>query len=248
MTIVISKKIFRTAFIAVLSVAIASCGTASKISDGGTYLSLDQMPDAGVYLPAPPAENSVEFVADSARYEWGKSIRGTARGEQAVRDAESDIDYFLDIFAEPMGVKITEDNAPFLYAFLKKGMKTIRLGVTKVKDKYMRLRPFVHFGEPTAVPGDEEELRGTGSYPSGHTVRGWGLALLLSEICPEHQDAILQRGYDYGESRVIVGFHYQSDVNAARSAAAASVSRMHADKAFMKDLARAKKEFRKISH
>ena len=236
---------FRPAFIAALAISLSSCGTANR---GKTYVDLSQMPDAGVYLPAPPAENTVEFLADSARYEWGKTVRGTARGEQAVRDAKTGTDYFMEIFAEPLGVLITKDNAPFLYDFLARSIRTIRLGVTKAKDKYMRLRPFVHFGEPTAVPGDEEELRGTGSYPSGHTVRGWGLALLLSEICPEHQDAILQRGYDYGESRVIVGFHYQSDVNAARSAAAASVSRMHADKTFMKDLARAKKEFRKISH
>ena len=236
---------FRLAFIAALAISLSSCGTANR---GKTYVDLSQMPDAGVYLPAPPAENTVEFLADSARYEWGKTIRGTARGEQAVRDAKTGTDYFMEIFAEPLGVRITKDNAPFLYDFLARSIRTIRLGVTNAKDKYMRLRPFVHFGEPTAVPGDEEELRGTGSYPSGHTVRGWGLALLLSEICPEHQDAILQRGYDYGESRVIVGFHYQSDVNAARSAAAASVSRMHADKTFMKDLARAKKEFRKISH
>ena len=236
---------FRPAFIAALAISLSSCGTANR---GKTYLAISQMPDAGVYLPAPPAENTVEFLADSARYEWGKTVRGTARGEQAVRDAKTGTDYFMEIFAEPLGVLITKDNAPFLYDFLARSIRTIRLGVTNAKNKYMRVRPFVHFGEPTSVPGDEEELRGTGSYPSGHTVRGWGLALLLSEICPEHQDAILQRGYDYGESRVIVGFHYQSDVNAARSAAAASVSRMHADKAFMKDLARAKKEFRKISH
>lgn len=234
---------FRPAFIAALAISLSSCGTANR---GKTYVDLSQMPDAGVYLPAPPAENTVEFLADSARYEWGKTIRGTARGEQAVRDAKTGTDYFMEIFAEPLGVRITKDNAPFLYDFLARSIRTIRLGVTNAKNKYMRVRPFVHFGEPTSVPGDEEELRGTGSYPSGHTVRGWGLALLLSEICPEHQDAILQRGYEYGESRVIAGYHYQSDVNAARSAAAASVSRMHADKTFMKDLARAKKEFRKL--
>ena len=234
---------FRPAFIAALAISLYSCGTANR---GKTYVDLSQMPDAGVYLPAPPAENTVEFLADSARYEWGKTIRGTARGEQAVRDAKTGTDYFMEIFAEPLGVRITKDNAPFLYDFLARSIRTIRLGVTNAKNKYMRVRPFVHFGEPTSVPGDEEELRGTGSYPSGHTVRGWGLALLLSEICPEHQDAILQRGYEYGESRVIAGYHYQSDVNAARSAAAASVSRMHADKTFMKDLARAKKEFRKL--
>ena len=238
---------------AAMMVSLSACGTASKSagtagtsSDVKTYLTLAQMPDAGVYLPPPPAENSVDFLADSARYEWGKSLRGTARGEQAVQDAQWEIDYLLDIYAGPLGVKLTQAENPFLYNFLKKSLETINLGVTKAKAKYMRTRPYVHFGEPTPVPQDEEVLRTNGSYPSGHTVRGWGIALLLSELCPERQDAILQRGFAYGESRVIVGFHYQSDVNAARFAAAASLARMHADPLFMKDLNRAKKEFHRL--
>ena len=47
---------------------------------------------------------------------------------------------------------------------------------------------------------------------------------------------------------ILYYFFRPAFIAAQRSAAAASVSRMHADKTFMKDLARAKKEFRKISH
>ena len=110
----------------------------------------------------------------------------------------------------------------------------------------MRKRPYVQFNEPTLVPRDEEELRHSGSYPSGHTARGWAMALILIELNPEAQDKLLKRGYEYGESRVIAGFHYQSDVDIARVAASGVVARLHADKAFCRQLEKAKKEYARL--
>ena len=75
---------------------------------------------------------------------------------------------------------------------------------------------------------------------------GWSVALILVEVNPEAQDAILKRGYDYGESRVIVGAHYESDVSMARLVASAAVARLHADPEFMRDMAAARDEFRKV--
>ena len=101
----------------------------------------------------------------------------------------------------------------------------------------------MEFNEPTPVPEDEEKLRTNSSYPSGHTTKGWAFALVLSEINPDRQDEILKRGFEYGESRVIVGFHYQSDVDAARVITSALVSRLHANDEFMIQLTKAKEEF-----
>ena len=93
----------------------------------------------------------------------------------------------------------------------------------------------------------EPHYRNTGSYPSGHSATGWGIALVLSEINPARQEEILKRGYEIGESRVIAGFHYQSDVDNARLAGSAAVARLHADKSFMKQLQKAKDEFTRLS-
>ena len=49
-----------------------------------------------------------------------------------------------------------------------------------------------------------------------------------------------------GESRVICGYHFQSDVDAARIVASAVVARLHANKAFMKQLNKAKAEFARL--
>ena len=55
---------------------------------------------------------------------------------------------------------------------------------TKPKTAITRLRPYVRYQEPTLIPADEETLCENGSYPSGHSIRGWATALLLCEINP----------------------------------------------------------------
>ena len=49
-----------------------------------------------------------------------------------------------------------------------------------------------------------------------------------------------------GESRVICGYHFQSDVDAGRLTAAGAVARLHADPGFIKQLNKAKKEFARL--
>ena len=121
------------------------------------------------------------------------------------------------------------------------------LSTRHAKMHYMRKRPFAYFKEDTPLLDQQRGLANNGSYPSGHTAIGWATALVLSEINPSRQDEILKRGYEMGQSRVICGFHFQSDVDAARMVAAAVVARLHADKDFNKQLRKAKKEFRKLN-
>ena len=108
-------------------------------------------------------------------------------------------------------------------------------------------RPFAQYNEHTWGRFDNErELRFNGSYPSGHTSLGWSTALVLSEMVPELQDTLLRTGFQYGESRVIVGAHYQSDVDAGFLCGTTAVAVMHASEYFQKDLAAARKEYCKI--
>ncbi|MFT4021066.1 MAG: phosphatase PAP2 family protein, partial [Acinetobacter sp.] len=74
---------------------------------------------------------------------------------------------------------------------------------------------------------------------------GWSTALILAEIRPDRQNEILKRGYEYGQSRVICGVHWQSDVDAGRITGSAIVARLHADAGFMKQLDQAKREIQK---
>ena len=126
-------------------------------------------------------------------------------------------------------------------------MLTVRLCATKPKTAITRLRPYVRYNEPTLIPADEETLRQNGSYPSGHSIRGWVTALLLCEINPDAQDEILALGYQWGQSRVIAGYHWQSDVDAARLLASAGYARLHTHQQFLADMAAARAEYAKLA-
>ena len=57
------------------------------------------------------------------------------------------------------------------------------------------------------------------SYPSGHAAFGMSCAILLAAIVPEKRAELFARGKQYGESRLIVGAHYPTDVEVGARAA-----------------------------
>jgi len=105
-----------------------------------------------------------------------------------------------------------------------------------------RRRPFIDFPNLAKCPLTTEGLGATGSYPSGHAISGWLWASALAEIAPAFADALFARGEAFGDSRVVCGFHYPSDVAAGRLVASALLARLHADPKFLSDLGQAKKE------
>ena len=216
--------------------------TACK-AEVASFLTYDEIPTAAKFLPLPPKPGEDAFYNDKYRYEWGKTMRNTARGQMAKEDAVHTLAYFSKIYSEPFGLEISKEKTPEIYALLERLLATTKLCKDKSKKRIMRKRPYVEFNEPTAVPEDEENLRYNSSYPSGHTTMGWGIALALAEINPARQDEIIKRGFEYGESRVIVGFHYQSDVDAARLITSTLLNRLHANDEFVAQLQKAKAEF-----
>ena len=251
------KKIFVVLF-AVLMAFAPSCYAEDMTALGGnnnvyvgdenaSFLSEDEIPTGAKFLPLPPKPGEDAFYNDWRRYEWGKTMRDTERGQQAAKDAVHTMEYFSEIYSEPFGLTISQENTPEIYKLLERILATTRMCNQKSKSRLMRTRPFAQFHEPTPVPEDEERLSTNSSYPSGHTSMGWAIALVLAEINPARQDEILKRGFEYGESRVIVGFHYQSDVDAARVITSALVNAMHTKDDFKNQMQKAKDEFSRLS-
>lgn len=206
-----------------------------------------QMPNAVHFLPPPPDTASAAFQYDRAQYRWGKEQRkDPVRLAIAVGDAIWSVDNICKIYSGVLGIDISQENTPAIYRMLTLGLLTTDQAGKLPKNHYMRTRPYVFFNEPTIYPSDEKWLRNNGSYPSGHTILGWSAALLLTEMAPDKADTILARGYMYGQSRVIAGYHWQSDVDAARLVASAAVARLHADKRFLKLMKKARKEYKKM--
>lgn len=223
-----------------------------KIKDKRTnpdlfFLEITDVPNSLNLLPPPPAANSVYFLYDKAQYDWGRFQRDTPRGEQAVQDARVGGSGVPKAFSEAFGIQITEEDTPEIYKLITNMREDAGdLATRHAKEYYMRIRPFSFFNEMTCNPEQQEELSTNGSYPSGHTAIGWATALVLAEINTDRQNEILKRGYEMGQSRVICGYHWQSDVDAARIVASGVVARLHADDKFNAQLDKAKKEFDKL--
>ena len=213
---------------------------------GKPYLAEDQLPDLIQCLPAPPDTLSAAFEYDLERYEWGKAQRSdTALVAVVMRDAIWGIEPLLEQFSEAFGLEITPEDTPEIWRLMENSILTTDLMRVKPKAYYQRQRPFVRFNEPPLC-ADDEQYRGEGSYPSGHTMRGWSAAMLLSEINPAAANALYARGWQYCEHRVIAGAHWQSDVDATRVGASIGVTALHTSQAFQEQMARAKEEFRRL--
>ena len=210
------------------------------------YFSFRELPNMLKWAPAPPDTMGAAFTYDIMQYMWGKEMRqNKERADIAIRDAVYSLECIAQEFSKPFGLTISEENTPEIWKLLRDAKATCEAISGFPKYYYKRKRPFVRFQEPTATPQFEPELRRNFSYPSGHTILGWASALLLTEINPERADTILARGMMYGESRVIVGAHWQSDVDAGRLAAAAAYARMHTSDRFLEQMRRARQEFQK---
>src|SRR5690606_24424121 len=64
--------------------------------------------------------------------------------------------------------------------------------------------------------GSYEGLRGNGSFPSGHTNHGYAQGTVLATLLPELGPQILARTSEYGDNRLVLGFHYPLDVMGGR--------------------------------
>ena len=69
----------------------------------------------------------------------------------------------------------------------------------------------------------------------------------MVEVAPDHQDEILRRGYEYGHNRLIVGYHWFTDIEATRQMTSALVARLHADPTFRELMAGARAEYEKLT-
>ena len=212
------------------------------------FLTAQEAPDSQAILPPPPAFDSVDFLRDKALYDWGVAQRRTPRGKLAWQDADVKAENIPLLFTQAFGYPLSQEQAPEIYRLMITMKEDAGTWATaSAKKHYQRIRPFSFYGVPTCRQEDEKTLAGEGSYPSGHTTIGWALALVLAEINPARQQEILRRGLEIGESRVICGYHWQSDIDAARIMAAAVVARLHSNAQFIQQMIKAKEEFKRLA-
>jgi acid phosphatase (class A) len=210
---------------------------------GAGYLPTGAAPDSLAFLPLPPASRSPAMARDEAASRAGLGMRGSPRWDQAAIDAvlfaTGDT---TNVFSCAAGITINAQNTPKLNALLRKAGPDLGMAVYPAKRKYMRARPFMVNHQPTCTPRDEAVLRTDGSYPSGHAAIGWGWGLLLAELIPDRSSRLVARGRAFADSRRICNVHWLSDTEEGGVVASAVVARLHAEPAFLADMAAARQE------
>ena len=190
-------------FIALLFAGIVAYGQSNH------YLTKEEAPLDTTFIGPPPEFVSLLFEQDFHMYQYGKTLRKTERGQQAIKDANTSTDNLLEVFSEAFGMTLSKENTPEIYKLISRMKEDAGSYATRcTKNKYMRTRPYALYNEPTSVPEAEEGLRNNGSYVSGHSATGIAVAMVLACINPERQNQLYKRGLDFGDSRWIVGFHH----------------------------------------
>jgi membrane-associated phospholipid phosphatase len=130
------------------------------------------------------------------------------------------------------------------------------LSAFKNDKAYWRTRPIAEFGDkaetcvaPVDMAGyahedltDPYDLRKSSSYPSGHSFRGMLTGLVLAEVHPEHAPELIDRGEEFGESRVICGFHWENDIVAGRIVAMKIMDALRAKPEFKAEIEKIRRD------
>jgi|ERR1700733_833509 len=206
------------------------------------YLPKDWAIDILSILPPPPEWGTAALAEDESANRADLQLRGTLRWGLASEDADLSFPNVASTFSCALQAPITQQYTPNLLHLLERTLTDASNATNVAKEHYHRRRPFLINDEPICTPDWQDTLSKNGSYPSGHASIGWTWALLLTEIRPDRSAAVLRRGREFGESRLVCNVHWLSDVVESRLIASATFARLLAEPEFVADLKLAEKE------
>jgi acid phosphatase (class A) len=196
--------------------------------------------DPARLLPPPPERGSAVEKAELAELHDIQDHRAASRLELAQWDQDHQN---WTLYAPVLGLKFDMAALPATAKVLAVVQNDQTIASTRAKDFFKRMRPWAV--DPTVkgctLKSTDDPLS---SYPSGHTIVGYGLGVVLADLMPDRAQEILARANDYGYSRMVCGMHYRSDTVASEALATAlSVEILHSPK-MQADLTAAHAELR----
>ncbi|MEQ1619452.1 MAG: phosphatase PAP2 family protein [Terricaulis sp.] len=222
---------------AIAAAALLSACASIQSAAISTVAAFTPSVEAAEIVAGPPSGALFEAEAQAVRGPWSE-----VRVAQARADDRFDA---FSAFAPALGGGFTEANYPLTKAALERVLAPLGAAIGVAKNRYDRERPFEVDSAVITCIETSDRIRASGSYPSGHAAFGWAWGLVLAELDPAHADAILGRAREFGDSRVVCGLHYPSDVEAGRTIAAAALARLHAEPGFREALDAARAEFQR---
>ncbi len=200
-----------------------------------TTTSLESI-DLAALLPPPPALNSER---DKAERQYMLDVQHSRT--QAMCDrAQADNTFTLKQFFRGTGLTYEPTLAPNLEVLVATVSKLQMSLTDKAKAVYKRPRPYVT--SPEIVPCIT--LGPHTSYPAGHPMWGYTIAVILSHMLPEKREIFFARADDFANQRIIGGLHYQSDVEAGKIDGAILADHMLASPDYLAKIDAAKAELK----
>jgi acid phosphatase (class A) len=183
--------------------------------------------DLAAIVGLPPAMNSPEQKREFDEVLQITLNRTPEREKAAIADQYQTLARFLEGADIPFaGNEHREVRLLYREAQIELGI--VLLGVRRLTN---RQRPFTVWNKVRVKPCPGGRPEGT-SFPAGHAATAALYAELLSTAAPELAERLEQRVKDYGESRLVCGFHYRSDLAAGDKAGRAVAKALLADRAF----------------
>lgn len=217
-------------------------------------------------LLAPPRSDSDALARDLEAVRSAQSARMAEELERATADGTVSVFVFADV----LGDEFNTERLPVTTAFFAKVNREFLAFLQVTKDCWRRPRPFEvdstivplegllasalarPGSTPPAGPVDADspclatsrDSPYSYAYPSGHATFGAMTAILLAELVPEWRAQLFERGWDYGDARMIGGIHFQSDLEAGRILGTVLVAVLLQNERFSADLNEVRAELR----
>jgi acid phosphatase (class A) len=183
-------------------------------------------------IPPPPSEGDAVDLSD---LDYVLAIQSCATQEEIEHVKLTAALNPFAIFGEVLGADFVVANYPLTDELLTKISATAEHVKDELKAHYARKRPIDAHEKDGVVSYDGRDSKF--SYPSGHSLRGWLWALVLSELDPKKKNQLIHCGARVGSDRVVAGVHYQSDIMASRALGRLIFNKLKSDPSFVEELA-----------
>ena len=213
-------------------------GLAQAQAAAAPYLSAGQVDSVALLAPPPEPGSKAAREDLKAVLAIQRSSRAEGTIERAEGDAQTNCGRVADVLHLSSGGNPAVD-------FATRAALEASAATGPAKHLWHRPRPYL-VSAKVAHPGDVAlphslEPAATrywnySSYPSGHAAFGAACAIVLAQMVPEERAALFARGRLFGLSRVIVGAHFPTDVEAGRLIGTAAAAFLLQNPQFQADL------------
>nr|WP_244176771.1 phosphatase PAP2 family protein [Acetobacter pomorum] len=231
---------FRNAFFCAASLTLISTfwGSAAQAQQF-------TLPDGRAFLPPPPQAEEPAQQADLRAFEKTRGLKDKARWKLAQNDANLNPSHIIKDFSCAAGFTLDPAKLPAMVNLLTSLAQPVEQDVSNEKDFWKRRRPFVGTDKDICTE-HSDGLDNSYAYPSGHTTWGWLTASILSSVLPDRATQIMQRGRIFGESRIVCGVHWKSDVQAGYMNGSAMFAALQEQPKFTQQMTKIRQEIQAL--